>query len=167
MMKRPVDVEQNKENYLKFIEDRKTMIISMLDSEGQPFISNAPCIRNDGKFYIYISQIADHYNYIENSKYVDVLLIADESATNNKFATERARWKCVPKNIGNEGHEELFDKFKEQHGAATVNLLRTLDFSLFELTPLTGRYVVGFGMAFDVDVDGDRFIHVVVDKKKE
>ena len=47
-----------------------------------------------------------------------------------------------------------------------MDVLRGLDFSLFELTPLQGRYVVGFGMAFDLDIDANVFTHVVVDKKK-
>ena len=90
-MKKPVDLEKNKENYLQFMANRKNLILSLIDDDGKPFISYAPFVKKDGKFYIYISQIADHYRYMENNEYVDALLIADESATNNKFATERVR----------------------------------------------------------------------------
>ncbi|MNW11167.1 hypothetical protein D3C71_2085470 [compost metagenome] len=48
-----------------------------------------------------------------------------------------------------------------------MDLLRGLDFSLFEMNPLKGRYVVGFGMAFDIDLDANLFSHVVIDKKKD
>jgi len=44
-------------------------------------------------------------------------------------------------------------------------MLRSLDFSLFELTPVAGRYVVGFGKAFTIDIANDKLIHVVIDKK--
>lgn len=167
MMKKPVDVEKNKENYLNFIANRKNLILSLIDDEGKPFISYAPFVKKEGKLYIYISQIADHYRYMESNDYVDVLLIADESETNNKFATERVRWSCTSTNIGNDGHDDIFELFNEIHGAKMVDLLRTLDFSLFEMTPLQGRYVVGFGMAFDLDLEANLFQHVVVDKKKE
>ncbi|QJD84509.1 HugZ family pyridoxamine 5'-phosphate oxidase [Cohnella herbarum] len=166
-MKKPVDVEKNKENYLQFIANRKNMILSLIDDEGKPFISYAPFVKKEGKFYIYISKIADHYRFMENNDFVDALLIADESATNNKFATERARWNCTSQNIGNEGHDEIFALFNESHGAPMMDLLRGLDFSLFELTPLRGRYVVGFGLAFDLDIDATFFNHVVVDKKSD
>lgn len=166
-MKREVDVQKNKENYLQFIANRKNLILSLIDDEGKPFISYAPFVKKDGKLYIYISQIADHYRYMENNDYVDVLLIADESATNNKFATERVRWSCTSLNIGNDGHDDIFELFNADHGAKMVDLLRTLDFSLFELNPLKGRYVVGFGMAFDIDLEANLFNHVVVDKKKD
>ena len=74
---------------------------------------------------------------------------------------------CTSNNIGNEGHEEIFELFNTDHGAKMMDVLRGLDFSLFELTPLQGRYVVGFGMAFDLDIDANVFTHVVVDKKKD
>ncbi|WP_443136976.1 hypothetical protein [Lysinibacillus sp. JNUCC 51] len=51
------------------------------------------------------------------------------------------------------------------HNAKMMELLRTLDFSLFELTPLEGRYVVGFGKAFTIDITNDTLVHVVIDKK--
>lgn len=167
MQKKPVDVEKNKENYLQFIAKRKNLILSLIDEDGKPFISYAPFVKKDGKLYIYISQIADHYRYMENNEFVDVLLIADESETNNKFATERVRWSCSSENIGNDGHEDIFELFNADHGAKMVDLLRGLDFSLFEMTPLQGRYVVGFGMAFDLDLEANKFTHVVIDKKKD
>lgn len=63
-------------------------------------------------------------------------------------------------NVGNEGYEEVFAKFEAKFGAPTFNMLRTLDFSLFELTLAKGRYVIGFGQAFDVDFPGEHFEHV-------
>ncbi|WP_318616441.1 heme iron utilization protein [Sporosarcina sp. YIM B06819] len=165
-MTKVIDLEKNKEKYLQFVESRKNLILNLLDDEGKPFTSCAPFIKKDGKLYIYISQIADHYRFMENNDFVDALLVADESATNNPFATERVRWSCTPKNIGNDGQEEIFEQFNTQFGAKLLDVLRGLDFSLFELTPLKGRYVVGFGMAFDLDLDGTIFTHVVVDKKK-
>jgi len=166
-MKKPVDIEKTIENYLTFMSNRRNCILSLIDEEGKPFISYSPFVKKDGKLYIYISQIAEHYRYMERNDYVDVLLIADESATNNKFATERVRLSCKPTNIGNDGCDDIFALFNELHGAKMVDVLRTLDFSLFELDPQRGRYVVGFGMAFDIDVEANLFQHVVIDKKKE
>lgn len=166
-MVKTIDLEKNKDKYLKFIEGRKNLTLATLDEEGLPFTSCAPFIQKDGKLYIYISQVAEHYRYMEKNDVVDVFLVADESAVPNTFATERARWRCLPRNIGNEGHEELFALFNEKFDAKMLNVLRDLDFSLFELTPTEGRYVVGFGMAFDVNLDGTTFKHVVVDKSNK
>ncbi|WP_062107982.1 pyridoxamine 5'-phosphate oxidase family protein [Bacillus niameyensis] len=166
-MKKTIDLEKHRDKYRQFKKGRNTLILSMLDDEGKPFSSCAPFVEKDGKLYVYISRVADHYRLLENSKFADALIIADEATTNNKFATERARWSCIPKNIGNDGHEDIFTLFNETCGEKMVEMLRGLDFSLFELTPLQGRYVVGFGLAFDVDLDGSTFTHVVIDKEKD
>lgn len=166
-MKKPVDLEKNKEKYLQFVASRKNLVLSLIDDEGKPFSSYAPFVKKDGKLYIYISQIAEHYGLMEKNEFVDAFLIADESETANKFATERARWTCTSINLGNEGNEDIFELFNTDHGSKMLDVLRGLDFSLFELTPLQGRYVVGFGMAFNMDIDANEFTHVVVDKKKD
>lgn len=166
-MVKKVDIEKTKEDYLKFIESYKTVILNMLDDQGHPFSSTAPFVEKDGKLYIYISQVAEHYRFIENSEWIDVMIAADESETANPFATERVRFRCRPKNIGNEGHEEVFALFNAQFNEKLLDMLRGLDFSLFELTPAEGRYVVGFGLAFDISIDGTVFEHVVIDKEKK
>ncbi|MEH6940826.1 HugZ family protein [Bacillus sp. JJ722] len=165
-MVKQIDIAQKREQYLQFMNKCKTIVISSKDENGDPFISYAPYIQHNGKFYIYISRITDHYKYIEESDLVHIMLIADEQGAANKFALERARFQCTTTNIGNDGHEELFAKFESDHGAPMMGVLRGLDFSLFELTPKEGRYVVGFGLAFDIDLSGEKFEHVVVDKKE-
>ncbi|UVI30695.1 HugZ family pyridoxamine 5'-phosphate oxidase [Paenibacillus spongiae] len=161
-----IDTEAMKKKFTDFVESRKTLVISSLDENGNPFASYAPFVKMDGKLYIYISRISDHYRYVEESKRISVMLLADESQSPNTFARERARWACSTANLGNEGHDEVFALFNESFGSKMMDMLRGLDFSLFELTPIEGRYVVGFGQAFDVDLSGDRFEHVVIDKKK-
>lgn len=164
-MKKAVDIEKYKQMYVKFLESRQTAVLSFVGKDGKPFSSTTPFVKKDDKLYIYISQIAEHYQLTENSEVVDVLLRADESKTKNPFATERVRFSCTPKNIGNAGHEAIFDLFNEMYGKSMMDLFRGLDFSLFELSPMSGRYVVGFGLAFDLTIDAEVFEHVVVDKK--
>ncbi|MCY9513908.1 HugZ family pyridoxamine 5'-phosphate oxidase [Paenibacillus apiarius] len=161
-----IDLEKYKQHYLDFIDYRKTLIISSTDEQGEPFVSYAPFVKKDGKLYIYISRIADHYRLIERSACLHVMLLADESESPNLFGLERVRWRCVPRHIGNEGSDSIFELFEERHSAKLMNVLRGLDFSLFELAPGQGRYVAGFGKAFDVDLDGNLFTQAAVDKNK-
>lgn len=165
-MVKSIDVEKYKQMYLDFVGMRESAVLNFVDEDGKPFSSIVPFVRKDDKLYIYISEVADHYRLTEKSEFIDVLLRADESATKNPFATERVRWNCTPKKLGNDGYEEIFSLFEAAFNKNLMDMLRGLDFALFELTPLTGRYVVGFGLAFDVTIDGETFNHVVVDKKK-
>jgi len=157
---KPMDIAVLKENYQKLVAGTKSIFLSTITPDGSPFLSYAPFVEHDGKVYLYLSQIAEHYRNIEANPAVDVMLAADESATKNIFARERARFQGQGKNVGNEGYEDVFAKFEEKFGTPTFKMLRTLDFSLFELTLAKGRYVVGFGQAFDVDFAGEHFEHI-------
>ncbi|MFJ7753096.1 HugZ family protein [Peribacillus muralis] len=164
-MVKSMDISAKKEQYVQFLNKCNTMVISTKDDNGDPFISYAPFVQHEGKFYIYISKISDHYQFIEANQLISIMLLADEQGSPNLFALERVRFQCTAVNIGNEGHEDIFSKFSENHGAPMMGVLRGLDLSLFELTPIDGRYVIGFGQAFSIDLAGDKFDHVVVDKK--
>lgn len=166
-MKKQIDIGQKKEQYLQFIDKCKTVVISSKDENGNPFTSYAPYVQHDGKLYIYISLISDHYKFIETTKKISIMMLADEQDAPNLFARERARFECVAENVGNDGYEEVFAKFENSHGAPMMGVLRGLDLSLFELTPKEGRYVIGFGQAFDTDLSGEKFEHVVVEKKEK
>ncbi|GIP18780.1 hypothetical protein J40TS1_44220 [Paenibacillus montaniterrae] len=157
---KPMDIAVLKENYQKLVGGAQSVFLSTIALDGSPFLSYAPFVEHDGKVYVYLSQIAEHYRNLEANPAVDVMLVADESATKNIFARERARFKGQAKNVGNEGYEDVFAKFEAKFGTPTFKMLRTLDFSLFELTLAKGRYVVGFGQAFDVDFAGEHFEHV-------
>jgi len=157
---KPIDLNVLKEQYQGLVGSAKSIFLSTIGTDGKPFLSYAPFVEYEGKVYLYLSKIAEHYYNMENNPAVDVMLAADESATKNIFARERARFSGTAQNLGNEGHEEIFGKFEEKFGAPTFKMLRTLDFSLFELTLANGRYVVGLGQAYNVDFPGEHFDHV-------
>lgn len=158
-----INMEEVKNKYLEFTGELRSLMLSTLDEEGNPFISYAPFVAHDNKIYIYISRIANHYHHMDKRPQVDVMLIEDEVASGNLFARQRARFPCTANNVGNEGYPEVFALFEEKFPAKLVTMLRGLDFSLFELTPQTGRYVAGFGLAFDLDLAADQIEHVARD----
>lgn len=155
---------KTKQQYVEFVSKARTLIISTIDEAGKPFTSYAPFVKHDGKLYIYISKIANHYRHIDERPEVDVMLIEDEASTANLFARQRARFACRATNLGNAANEDVFQLFDELFSANLMKMLRGLDFSLFELSITEGRYVVGFGQAFEVDLDGENIVHVTVDK---
>lgn len=159
------ELEQSLAGYRDFLVDRKTVVIATTDENGQPFQSIAPFAGHDGALYVYLSEIADHFRHLSRAATAHVFFHADEAASANIFGVERASFVCTVERVEEEGHDAVFEKFGEKSNPKMVKLLRTLDFHLFRLTPQDGRYVVGFGKAFDVSFDGTRFDHVVIDKK--
>lgn len=161
-----MDKEAMKKQYEEFASSVKTLLLSTVDEQGKPFMSYAPFVKYNGNFYIYISKIANHYRHLEQDPSVDAMLIEDESKTTNLFARQRARFICTAANLGNDGNEEIFEifeRFEQSFSKGMMDMLRKLDFSLFELTPSEGRYVVGFGQAYDIDLSAEKFDHVVRD----
>lgn len=122
--------------------------------EAGPEASYAPFILLEGQLYIFISQLAGHTQNLLASPAVGVMLIEDEAQSRNQFARNRLTLHCHADVVELEApeYEPIMLCYRQRHGA-TVDLLRSLpDFMLFRLTPLSGRLVVGFGRAFNVQM---------------
>ncbi|TQF74661.1 heme iron utilization protein [Rhodococcus spelaei] len=159
------ELEKSLTGYRDFLAARKTVVIATKDETGEPFQSIAPFVVHDGALYVYVSEVADHYRYLRDADTARVMIHGDESTAANIFGVERASFVCDVEQQPEDGNEDVFEKFGESTNPKMVQLLRGLDFHLFRLTPRDGRYVVGFGKAFEVSFDGSRFEHVVIDKK--
>ncbi|MFD1136402.1 HugZ family pyridoxamine 5'-phosphate oxidase [Paenibacillus urinalis] len=157
------NIEAVQEKYVQFINKLRSLMISTIDQNGDPSISYAPFVQYEGKIYIYISKIAKHYDHLERQSKADIMFIEDEMDTANLFARQRVRFQCQALNVGNEGHEEVFAAFAARFPEKMIQMLRSLDFSLFELTPGEGRYVAGFGQAYDIDMTTGSIEHVARD----
>ncbi|HIT74365.1 MAG TPA: pyridoxamine 5'-phosphate oxidase family protein, partial [Candidatus Avipropionibacterium avicola] len=112
--------------YQEFLASRKTLVISSTDEQGRPFVSYAPYVAHDGKLYVYVSQIAEHYWHLVANDTVSVLLIADEADSANLFARQRVRFECDVTRLDDSGeHDEIFGLFREGFNASLINLLQT------------------------------------------
>ncbi len=136
------------------VNSQQTLMLSTYSSASGAEISYAPYIRNDhGPFYIYTSDLAAHTGNLIERGQASVMFIGLESETSNQFARERAIFNCQAEEVlaEDETYNSVLAQLQEQFGQV-VTVLRSLpDFHLFALTPQTGRYVVGFGKAFEID----------------
>ncbi|ODG92340.1 MULTISPECIES: pyridoxamine 5'-phosphate oxidase family protein [Bacillaceae] len=137
--------------YEKLQSECKTLMINSMDHKGDPHISYSPFVIYEGNFYIFISKIAAHFQHLENNKFISIMIIADEATSPILFTRERIRYKCTPEFVGNVDKEHIFEKFVKNHGDQMIEVLRGIDLSLFKLTPIEGRFIAGFGQAFDIN----------------
>ena len=150
----------------QLITRHQTLTLSTLSPDGKPEISYTPFVRgDDGRFYIFISELAHHTPNLQANPVCSVFFAVPESETRNLFARERVFFACdveeLPRGIAD--CEHWIDRFQEAFGN-TVELLRNLpDFHLFALTPTSGQYTIGFGKAFKIDANGS-LTHIVIDK---
>jgi putative heme iron utilization protein len=139
----------------KLIASQQTLLLSTATANGTPDISYAPFVQDQaGCFYIFVSELASHTANLLLNPQASVMFIRPESESHNLFARERAVFGCKVKEIAHDDEiyiiqlQALSAKFGE-----VVSLLRSLsDFHLFALHPENGRYVVGFGRAYIIDM---------------
>lgn len=136
----------------EFINSFKSVTLSTLDEKGFPFTSYAPYIKNDGKYYVYISSIARHSRNLSENPKVSLFFIEDENSCENIFRRKRVVLQCKVKKLlrDTQNFEKLMNIFEQKHGE-TVSILKNMtDFTIFEFTAFKGEAIFGFGQAYDI-----------------
>lgn len=144
----------------EFRQSVKSCVLATLDADGAPVASYAPIISLDGKNYIYISAIAEHYDNLKrNPNQVEVMFLEDESQAKSIIVRTRLRYKATARFIPREDPivEKALDKLAEtMNDVGGIKTIREFtDFDLVELTFGTGRFVRGFGQAYRIHADGE------------
>lgn len=149
-------IEKAQVAYENFPVQFGSIILSTVDAEGLPDASYTPFVMDEEKrIYIYVSGLATHTKNIYANPKVSVLFIEDESQTKQIFARRRLSFDCDPNLLTRDTPQwlEIVDKFQEKFGEI-IEMLRSLpDFRIFQLTPTRGRFVVGFGAAYQISGD--------------
>lgn len=142
--------------YENFAAQFGSIILSTVDAEGLPNASYTPFVMDEKKrIYIYVSGLATHTKNIYTNPQVSVLFIEDEAQTKQIFARRRLSFDCQTNLLTRDSSEwlEIVEKFQEKFGEI-IEMLRSLpDFRIFQLTPISGRFVIGFGAAYQISGD--------------
>lgn len=136
---------------MKFINSFKTVVISSV-LDGQAISSYSPFIKENDEFYICISSVADHYHSIkQNPDKISLLFIQDEKDAKSLFARVRVSFEAKAEFISDSVRDEFISKFESAFAneSALAFIKEMKDFYIVKLTPTKGRYVKGFGAAYD------------------
>lgn len=155
-MSNTTDKEAHKINKLEtflidLIDGQKSVIISSFD-EGC-ISSYAPFIRHGDEIYAILSSVAPHYHSIKKNKdLVSILFIVDEQKAHTIFARVRASYKVEVSNA-DELREDIFKELKEKYeDDAVIEIIEELaDFHIVKFKLKKGRFVRGFGAAYETD----------------
>ena len=144
---------------LESLKEQKTIFLSTLDRDNLPHVSYAPYYMRDDKVYIYISEMAKHYQNLLDNENIGVMIIEDEGTAANKLARKRVSFNGVAelKNIS-EIDEEVISAFENNFGKEMLAVIMKLDFHFFEISLGVGRIVKGFGEAFDLVYENNAWV---------
>ncbi len=146
----------------QFLEPLKSLTISSLDVNENPFSSYAPFVKYEHKYYVYLSLMAKHSTNLVQNKIASIFFCEDEKDCKNIFARKRISIQCNVKKLAQNTNEEtlILDEFRKKFGNEMIDMLHKMgDFYLFEFTPFYGEAVFGFGQAYNLGgVDFEEFV---------
>ncbi|MDE0770383.1 MAG: pyridoxamine 5'-phosphate oxidase family protein [Opitutaceae bacterium] len=135
------------------VEAVKSAILGSVSSKGNPLCSYAPVyVDEERRCHVYISSMAKHTSQIRRSGKASVMLIEDESVAENLFARKRLTVDCEAMVLERDSDAWLegIAAMEERHGETMQSLKTYVDFDLFQLKPIEGRLVLGFGKSYRV-----------------
>ena len=149
--------------YQAFPSQFGSVVLGTASSEGQPQASYAPCVLDaDKNIYIFVSGLSAHTQNLSATGKASALFVEDESQTQQMFARKRLSYDCSAALIerGSKQWEAIAQQFSDRFGKIVEVMIGLPDFRIFQLKPGSGRFVMGFGAAYDVDPnDLNRLIH--------
>ncbi len=151
------------ELYQAFPSQFKSVILSTADRHGQPNASYAPCVVDeDRNIYIFVSGLSAHTQNLTDTGTASTLFIQDEARSPQMFARQRLSYSCAATLVDRQSDhwQSIIQQFESRFGNIIEVMKGLADFRIFQLSPQSGRFVVGFGAAYDVDPnDLSRLIH--------
>lgn len=149
--------------YAAFPDQFKSVILGTASVNGVPQASYAPCVMDESRnIYIFVSGLSAHTQNLTSTGQVSALFVKDEADTPQMFARQRLSYACTVKLLDREEDTwtAIAQKFLTRFGNIVEVMIGLPDFRIFQLTPQSGRFVIGFGAAYDVDPnDLSRLIH--------
>ena len=134
-----------------FLSQFRSLLLGTLNTEEEVDLSYAPFVDYHDSFFILTSQLSSHTANLEQRGSATVFFIEDESACNEIYARRRLHFQCQASTHSRDSDawQTLTPLFRERFGQIIETLTSLPDFQLFQLTPSSGRWVKGFGKAFD------------------
>lgn len=144
--------EKVQEEVQSFIQSRKSLQLATSGANGEPYASYAPFAVGDECIYVLLSEIAVHAANLKENPKASVLIIEDEDSAGELFARIRVNYVMDADFIEfeAEGWQQGIETLAARHGERINNLSKLDDFKLFKLKPTGGRYVKGFGRAYNL-----------------
>ncbi len=135
-----------------FRDTRKTLQLGTLDRAGKPHTSYAPFAFAEQGYYILVSNLAQHGQNLKHNTAVSIMMIEDESQAKTIFARKRLSFDTNAEHLARDTDEWArgIDILHARLGEMVLELSQLKDFNLYRLNPISGRYVKGFGKAFNV-----------------
>ena len=133
----------------------RSLVMATVNSDSVPRTSYAPFVLESGEFHVYLSRLSEHTLDLLENPVVSVMLIEDEAAASQVFARKRIAYACDSQAMESDDptYEAVMQLLTNRFGKVMILLQSLPDFVLFRFRPASGRFVTGFGKAYDLRGD--------------
>ena len=150
------ELDSARGEYRALRDSSKAALLATLAEEQMPCASYAPLVWVDDSCYLYLSDLASHTRNLKRCPSISLLLMEDEDRVANAFVRRRITFDATVVIV--ERDDPLFARvlaeFRHCFGKVMDMIEPLPDFHLFRLQLQAGRFVRGFGQAFELT--GDR-----------
>lgn len=140
-----------------FMLSFNSVCLATLSPNGEVVCSYAPFVSTEFGNFIYISEVSEHFaNIKHNPNNLEAMFLEDESKAASVILRKRLRYRTQASFIDRgELFDKIYDEFERQTGGSGgIKTIRNmLDFHLVKLDFIKGRFVKGFGQAYDIKGD--------------
>jgi hypothetical protein len=150
------DTDSARRDYLALRNQVNSVQLATLTRDATPEASYAPCVWFEGDCFVFLSELASHTQNLKRNPSISLLLIEAEAAAGNAFARKRislfgsAQIVARSEDIYQTVIRDFYHRFGE-----VMKLIEPLaDFYLFRIIVQRGRFIRGFGQAYELAGDG-------------
>ncbi|WP_120943878.1 HugZ family heme oxygenase [Helicobacter labacensis] len=156
------DLEKVRADLEAFRESVSSVCVASLNPHNEVVCSYSAllsCQEGDHtQFYIYVSEVAEHFSSLKaHPENVEIMFLEDEASAKSPILRKRLRYKTRVHFVERGAEfDRVYDNFLARHGKGRgLETIRHMqDFHLIKLEFVRGRFVKGFGQAYDIDAHG-------------
>ena len=149
------------QDYLKLRNSVSSAQLATLSPKNLPAASHAPLVWFDSHCYLFLSELASHTRHLTENPAISLILV--EAETSSPFARQRITLQGEVEIIARD--EPLFKQVLQQFHVQFGDVMQVIeplsDFHLFRVNADSGRFIRGFGQAYEIGGDDlDQLTHI-------
>lgn len=161
------DLVSAQREFLALRDQSSSAMLATVTQGQNPAASYAPLVWLDGHCYLFLSELALHTRNLKRCSSISLVLIEAEGEAANPFSRRRISLDGSVLVVARD--DSLFDRvlaeFHRRFGKVMTIIEPLPDFSLFRVCLQAGRFVRGFGQAYDLSgEDLDELVHIDLGK---
>ncbi|MBT8433896.1 MAG: pyridoxamine 5'-phosphate oxidase family protein [Gammaproteobacteria bacterium] len=141
-----------RQDFLALRDNASSAQLATLAKDTTPEASYAPCILFAGDYYLFLSQLASHTANLMRNPELGLMLIEDDFEAANAFARQRIslQGRAEPVERDSDTFNNVISLFHQRFGTVMKIIEPLPDFQLFCVRVTSGRFVRGFGQAYEL-----------------